>query len=85
MTMCTWRRECVLGEIAGGEMRLNTWGRIVESCWVDIERDFAHAALDGFVVMPNHVHGIVVMTDDGRGTACRAPTGELGSGWRGWC
>ena len=82
VTICTRDRECLLGEITVGadsrvfpEMRLNDAGRAVQQCWIAIPDHFPHVELDVFVVMPNHVHGIVVIVD-GRGTACRAPTAE---------
>ncbi len=73
MTICTQNRTCLFGEIVDGEMVLNDAGRMVEQCWRNIQAHFSHAALDEFVVMPNHIHGIVVI-NHGRGTACRAPT-----------
>jgi hypothetical protein len=45
-----------------GEMRPNEAGRIVERCWLDIPNHFPHATLDAFIVMPNHVHGIIVLS-----------------------
>ena len=74
ITVCTRNRECMFGDIADGEMRLNDAGRIVTEEWMksaDIRNDIE---LDAFVVMPNHVHGIVVIGC--RGTARRAPTCE---------
>src|SRR5205823_206535 len=43
-------------------MQLNAAGRIVASCWEDIPEHFPTVSLDGWVIMPNHVHGIVVIT-----------------------
>jgi REP element-mobilizing transposase RayT len=45
-------------------MRLNEYGQMAEQCWLDIPNHFPHADLDAFVVMPNHIHGIVVITDN---------------------
>jgi len=44
-------------------MALNDAGRMVEKCWNNIPSHFPHIELDMFVVMPNHVHGILVMDD----------------------
>jgi putative transposase len=63
ITICTHNRECLFGTITDGEMILNEYGRIVQQCWLEIPDHFPHAELDGFMVMPNHVHGIVVITD----------------------
>jgi REP element-mobilizing transposase RayT len=45
----------------GGEMRLNDVGRIVDRCWNAIPSYFPHVALDKFVIMPNHIHGIIAV------------------------
>lgn len=48
---------------------LNEWGQIAQSCWDDIPVHFPMVELDAFVVMPNHVHGVLVIVDDVRGMA----------------
>ncbi len=65
VTICTHDRMCLFGQVVGGEMRLNARGRIVEQCWLEIPRHFPHVALDVFVVMPNHVHSIIILNDVG--------------------
>jgi REP element-mobilizing transposase RayT len=62
VTICTHDRLCLFGEIVDGMMKLNQFGEIVSSCWEEIPRYFDNVELDAFVVMPNHVHGIVVIT-----------------------
>ncbi|MDD5093903.1 MAG: hypothetical protein PHV74_05925 [Dehalococcoidia bacterium] len=62
ITICTQNRDCLFGEIVNGEMRLNDTGHFVQQCWFDIPLHFPHAELDAFTVMPNHVHGIIVIT-----------------------
>jgi REP element-mobilizing transposase RayT len=62
-------------------MELNGLGEIVGECWNKIPEHFPNVELDIFVTMPNHLHGIIVLTGDQtlytrRGTACRAPTIE---------
>jgi REP element-mobilizing transposase RayT len=64
VTVCTQGRACLFGDVVGGEMRLNAAGRVVEQCWSNIPRHFSHVELDEFVVMPNHVHGIVVIIEN---------------------
>ena len=63
VTICTQERACLFGDVLDGDMRLNDAGRIVEQCWLAIPIHFPDAVLDAFVVMPNHVHGIVVIID----------------------
>ena len=63
ITMVTHHRECVFGEVVNGEMRVNQYGKIVEHIWMDLPSHYLQITLDTFVVMPNHVHGIVVIND----------------------
>ncbi len=76
VTVCTQNRECLFGEVVDGVMRLNAAGRMVAFAWQAIADHFPQVDVDAFVVMPNHMHGIIVLIGDGRGTACRAPTRE---------
>ena len=64
VTICTHRRACLFGRVVDGEMRLNDAGRIVQASWDDLPNHYPHVQLDAFVVMPNHVHGIIILTDD---------------------
>ena len=61
VTICTQNRLCVFGEIAKGQMRLNDMGRVVQTVWNDIPKHFPNVELDSFIVMPDHVHGIIVL------------------------
>ena len=70
VTICTRDRECLLGSV----LRLNEFGEIARRCWEEIPGHFPSVELDAFVVMPNHIHAIMVVP--GRGTACFAPTTE---------
>ncbi len=74
VTVCTWQRECVLGRIEDGILIPSEWGRIVDECWRALPSHFPNIALDAFAIMPNHVHGIIVIrndsnSDDRRGEA----------------
>jgi len=62
ITICTQNRECLFGEISDGVMVLNDAGKFAQSCWFDIPKHFPNAESDEFVVMPNHIHGIIVIT-----------------------
>ena len=61
VTVCTWRRENLFGDVVDGEVRLNERGHIVKECWNEIPEHFPQVELDAFVVMPNHIHGIIVI------------------------
>ena len=80
ITICTQGRICLFGDVKDGEILLNPLGRIAKECWMSLPQHFNRVSLDLVVVMPNHVHGIVRIAEDGRsrsrGTACRAPTME---------
>jgi len=58
-TACVKNKEYLFGEIAGGEMQLNTYGEIVKEEWCRSEKIRCEIGLDEFVIMPNHIHGIV--------------------------
>ena len=63
ITMCTHNHECTLGEIVDGEMRLNEIGMIVEKEWLRTPSVRPGIELDLFVIMPNHMHGIIVIKE----------------------
>ncbi len=62
ITICTQHRECLFGEIADGEMTLNRFGKMVATHWKNLTKHHPHVQLDEFAIMPNHVHGIIVLT-----------------------
>ena len=66
VTICTYNRDCLLGEILGSEMSLTRSGEVVLECWNDLPNHYSYVEIDEFVVMPNHVHGIVVLSDQQR-------------------
>ena len=59
VTMCTQNRECLFGVIVNGEMILNEYGKIVEQCRNDLPNHYDNIALDAYVIMPDHFHGII--------------------------
>ena len=61
VTICTQGKANYFGEVEGAQMRLNDIGRIVTDCWQAIPEHFYNTVLDEFVVMPNHIHGIIVI------------------------
>ncbi|MBH8552766.1 transposase [Nostocaceae cyanobacterium CENA357] len=64
ITICTKARQCLFGNVVKGEMQLNSLGYIAFNCWQTIPDHFPHIELDTFVVMPNHLHGILIMTEN---------------------
>ena len=78
ITLCVENRECLFGDVVNGEMRLNETGRIAAACWKWLAEQYTYVELDEWVVMPNHLHGIIVIRsesgDTGRGASRRTPT-----------
>jgi len=60
VTICTYARMCFFGEIRDGKMFLNKYGKIVNACWLEIPDHFTFVRPAPFIVMPNHVHGIII-------------------------
>ena len=61
VTMCTQNRECLLGEIENGQVRLNDAGQMIARWWNELNRKFPTIKTDVSVIMPNHLHGIIVL------------------------
>lgn len=61
ITLCTQNREHVFGEISGGEMKLSPLGEIAYHEWLKNPNLRPNVALDVFVIMPNHMHGIILL------------------------
>jgi putative transposase len=64
VTLCTHRRECILGDIADGNVQLNQFGEIVKEEWLRTEQIRPEITMDEFMVMPNHMHGIIMIRND---------------------
>ena len=64
VTICTHSRLPLFGDVVGDEMRLNEAGQMVWECWKAIPDHYPHTKTDAFIVMPNHVHGIIFIGDD---------------------
>src|SRR4051794_39743544 len=63
ITICTQDRSCLFGDVVAENMTLNDAGRMLVTLWNDIPERFPDVKIDTFVVMPNHLHGIVVLPD----------------------
>ena len=61
VTICTHRKKCLLGSVANDRVALSALGEIVRECWMRIPEHFPRVKLDAFVVMPNHLHGVLVL------------------------
>ena len=74
VTICTHSHKCVLGEIIQGGMQLNIVGKIVEKCWREIPKHYPNVELDEYIIMPNQIHGIIILHDHGRDVQLNVPT-----------
>jgi hypothetical protein len=81
VTISTHQGEPLFGDVADGVMMLNEYGEIVRACWDAIPEHFPDVETDAFVVMPNHVHGVIVIHEHSArarhactGAACCART-----------
>jgi putative transposase len=64
ITLCTQHRRCIFGEIKDGKMILNQYGQIAYDEWLKTPDIRPNVALDVFVIMPNHMHAIVLFIDE---------------------
>jgi hypothetical protein len=67
VTICIRNRECLFGAVTDGMMRLNEAGHMVRVIWDEIPIRYPGIETDAFVVMPNHVHGIIIVGAAPRG------------------
>jgi REP element-mobilizing transposase RayT len=63
ITICAHERECLFGEVKEGGMTLNAVGSAIVTCWQQIPVHFSNVVMDAFVVMPNHFHAVLHITD----------------------
>ncbi|RPI76402.1 MAG: hypothetical protein EHM45_13060 [Desulfobacteraceae bacterium] len=61
ITLCTHKQACLFGRIENGEMQLNEYGLIAKNQWEQLRKQFLDLGLGEFVVMPNHIHGIIII------------------------
>ena len=59
ITICCYEKTCLFGDVIDDEIRLNTAGIIARNCWLAIPKHFPNVQLHQFVIMPNHIHGII--------------------------
>lgn len=80
MTICTHDRKCLFGHIDNGKMVLNSYGDIVRNVWGDLINHMGGIRLEVFVVMPNHMHGIVMIKRAGLEPAPTKNAEAVGAG-----
>jgi putative transposase len=68
ITICCDGRKCCFGEVKNNTMILNEFGNIAYNEWVKLAERFAKFELDVFQIMPNHMHGIILLNEFGVGS-----------------
>ncbi|MEH2196316.1 MAG: hypothetical protein V7K98_27250 [Nostoc sp.] len=61
VTICTDGKKCFFGEVVQSEIQLSTIGDIVQKLWYEIPNHFSNCQIDSFCIMPNHIHGILII------------------------
>ena len=61
VTICTHEKYCFFGDVVKGKMQLSAVGKIARQYWLEIPQHSKHTYLDEFIIMPNHVHGIIII------------------------
>jgi len=65
VTMCALGHKCLFGKFADGQIQLYEYGRIIDKCWKWLAEQYDYVHLDRYVVMPNHLHGIIIIRRGG--------------------
>jgi putative transposase len=74
VTICTSKREHLFGHIQDEKMHLNRYGEVIQFNWNNLPKIYPHVQLDEFVIMPDHIHGIIILKNDPVGAG--SPTVE---------
>jgi REP element-mobilizing transposase RayT len=80
VTICVQNKVCLFGEVKDGEMILNEAGRMVDDEWQYLRIKYPHIKLHEYVIMPNHFHGIVEITDNVGAGSARPENGQFNIG-----
>lgn len=65
VTICTQNRECLFWDDPNDKIVLSHMGQIAKRAWLDLPRHYSNVRLDVYCIMPDHVHGIIELTDGG--------------------
>jgi REP element-mobilizing transposase RayT len=76
VTICTNNKNCVFGRLNNGKLALNELGEVVKEEWLKTNAIRPNIKLDYFIVMPNHIHGIIII-ESSRGVMHYAPTSKI--------
>ena len=82
ITICTYQKRCLFGKIVNNEIMLNQFGQVVEKEWLNSEKIRKNIIIDKYVIMPNHLHGIIII-NHGRGISQSNCTNNINPNRRG--
>jgi len=74
VTVCVNHRELLFGDVIDRKMVLNEYGIIISETWQRLSEQYQYIHLHEWIIMPNHIHGIIEYCADGRGDSRIAPT-----------
>ena len=70
VTICTHKKQCFFGNVVKEKMHLSTVGKIARLYWLEIPQHSKHTYLDEFIIMPNHIHGIIIIDNPDNSHHC---------------
>ena len=73
ITICTKDKKCFFGKVQDAEIYLSNIGKIVSEAWLNAEKVRKNVTLDQWIVMPNHLHGIIILGDSNGGISVETP------------
>ena len=76
VTICTHDKQCYFGDVVDSKIHLSQIGKIAHQYWLDIPQHSKHTYLDEFIIMPNHVHGIIIIDKPCRDVPWYVPTND---------
>ncbi|HEX7917265.1 transposase [Rudaea sp.] len=86
VTICAHERACIFGKVRDGAMHLNELGKLIAEKWLALPQQHRRLNIDAYVIMPNHLHGIVVFEAQEPGSMNRTPTlGEVVRAFKARC
>ncbi|MCK8827528.1 hypothetical protein MWH25_07205 [Natroniella acetigena] len=76
VTICTKDKRCLFGDVIEGKVRLNDAESMIKKVWIEIPENYFGVKVDEFVIMPNHLHGIILLDNEDVGAGPCACPGE---------
>ena len=85
VTICTHKKNCILGRVIDNSMVLNDLGLVVNNHWQWLGKYYDYVEIDKYVIMPNHMHGIIIIGDNNSHESKRKPLSDLISLFKAKC